>query len=52
MPVAESELYNGVVFWTRAVAVGEVFVTITDPERPPSVCRFRRILGRCWDMVE
>jgi hypothetical protein len=52
MPVAEPELNTGVVFWTRAVAVGEGLVTITDPERPPSVCRFRRILGRCCDMVE
>lgn len=52
MPVAEPELGAGVVFWMRAVAVGEVSVTITDPERPPSACRFRRTLGRCWDMAE
>lgn len=50
MPVAAPEPGDGVVFWTRAVAVGEVSVFITEPESP-SVCRFRRLLGRCWDMV-
>lgn len=44
MPIEEPEPGAGVVFWTRAVAVGEVSVTITDPERPPS--------ERCWYMVE
>lgn len=50
MPVAEPSV-PAAVFWTRAVAVGEVLVTITEPETPPSVCRFRRILLGCWDMV-
>lgn len=43
MTAEEPEIVAGVVFWTRAVAVGEVSVTITDPERPPN--------ERCWYMV-
>lgn len=47
MPVGEPESGAGAVFWTRAVAVGEVPVAITDPKRP-----LREALTRGWDMVE